>query len=58
MSDERPTLKFSEQSGPETKQALKRYRDEEGYSSLEGAVRGLLPEWSFRSPKDLEDSDE
>lgn len=52
--DSRPTIKFSEATGPETKRALERYRDEEGHRTFEGAVEALLPEWSFRSPKELE----
>lgn len=43
----RPDIKFSEDSGAETKQALEKYRDKKELGSIEDAVRELLPAWAF-----------
>ncbi len=44
---ERPNLKLSEETGKETRDALKKYRDAYDMNSQEEAIRQLLPEWAF-----------
>lgn len=49
MADDRVNLKFSSDTGPETRKALARYRDGHDLGSNEEAVRDLLPDWTFQS---------
>jgi len=43
----RAEIKFSEETGDNTKKALSRYRDKQELDSYEEAVRDLLPDWAL-----------
>lgn len=43
----RPNLKLSEETGEETRNALKKYKNAYELGSQEEAIRELLPEWAF-----------
>lgn len=47
MVESRPEIKFSHETGEETREAVNRYRTEMGTRSQEGAIRQLLPQWAF-----------
>jgi len=53
--DTRPNIKFTEDTGEEAVTALDRYKNEENLRNREEAVRDLLPDWAFRSPKEIEE---
>lgn len=48
-----PDMNFSGDLGEDTKKALEKYRDRHDLESLEGAVRQLLPSWTFRDDSRL-----
>lgn len=44
---DKPNIKLSEETGEETRDALKKYGDAYDLNSQEEAIRYLLPEWVF-----------
>lgn len=52
MGTTRPEIKFSNETGEETRRAVNRYREEKGTTSQEGVIRRLLPGWTFEGRDD------